>query len=163
MSSFDYLKKVAQQKAGRKKNQQISEEFTFLSVRIAGEAMCLSAEAVREIIPKPLVMPMGHAKPWYKGLMKVQGEVFSVIDIGLFLSGKSRGSKISYAIALQSESGQHAFAVEEVNGLIKEKVIKKQGERFTGKLQTESGGELTFILVEDIISSPEYNNVSIFS
>lgn len=163
MSSFDYLKKIARQKVARTKSQQANEEFTFLSVRISGKAMCLPAEAIKEIIPKPLVIPMGHAKPWYKGLMKVQGEIFSVVDVGLFLGGKSRGSRLNYAVALQSENGQHAFVVEEINGLVKEKVIKKNDERFTGKLQTESGGELISILVEDIINSPEYNNVSVFS
>lgn len=162
MSSFDYLKQIVEQRARIDRNQVIDEEFAFLSIKVAGEPMCLPADMVREIIPKPMVAAMGHAKPWYKGLMKVQGDIFSAVDIGLFLGKKSRGTRLAYAVALKSNSGQHAFLVEEVNGLVKEKVVKKQKDDFVNLLFTASGTELKTIIVDEIVDSPEFNNVSVF-
>jgi len=58
-----------------------------LGVRIAGEPWLFDLTDAGEVIPVPPVAPVPLARPWFRGVANVRGNLYSVSDLGELLGG----------------------------------------------------------------------------
>lgn len=60
-----------------------------LGVQVGGQAWLISLEDAAEVIPVPPVFAVPLAKPWFRGVANVRGNLYSVSDFGAFLGGQA--------------------------------------------------------------------------
>jgi len=58
-----------------------------LGVRIAGEPWLFDLTEAGEVIPVPPIAPVPLARPWFRGVANVRGNLYSVSDLGALLGG----------------------------------------------------------------------------
>jgi twitching motility protein PilI len=59
-----------------------------LAVQIAGGGWLVDLEDAAEVIAVPAIYPVPLAKPWFRGIANVRGNLHSVSDFGAFLGGE---------------------------------------------------------------------------
>ena len=60
-----------------------------LGVRVGGEGWLVDLQDAAEVIPVPAVFPVPLAKPWFRGVANVRGNLYSVSDLRAFLGGEA--------------------------------------------------------------------------
>ena len=58
-----------------------------LGLLVGAEGWLVSLEDAGEVIPVPPVYAVPLAKPWFRGVANVRGNLYSVSDLGAFLGG----------------------------------------------------------------------------
>ena len=58
---------------------------TKLGLRAGGEAFLVDLKEAGEVIPVPPISPVPLARPWFKGVANVRGNLYSVSDLGALL------------------------------------------------------------------------------
>ena len=58
---------------------------TKLGLRAGGEAWLVDLQEAGEVIPVPAISPVPLARPWFKGVANVRGNLYSVSDLGALL------------------------------------------------------------------------------
>ncbi|MFN2644176.1 MAG: chemotaxis protein CheW [Burkholderiales bacterium] len=59
-----------------------------LAVQVAGAGWLVDLDAAAEVIAVPAISPVPLAKPWFRGIANVRGNLYSVSDFGAFLGGE---------------------------------------------------------------------------
>ncbi|PID58756.1 MAG: hypothetical protein CR957_00105 [Gammaproteobacteria bacterium] len=164
-NSFQFLQsQAAKEKAGRV-TEGMDEGAAFLAVSVHNNAYHIPVSQIREIIPSPKVTAIGHTKPWLSGLLKVQGEIYSVIDTAVLLglSDSNSPHKQPLAIAVSMPDGNYALTVSAVKGIIKVTQLQQlENDNYTITYQTADDDVITALSVPSIVESPEFANMSIF-
>src|SRR5205823_7479276 len=60
-----------------------------LGVQIGGEGWLVDLEEAAEVIAVPAISPVPLAKPWFRGVANVRGNLYSVSDFRAFLGGEA--------------------------------------------------------------------------
>ena len=60
-----------------------------LGVQMGGEGWLVDLEDAAEVIPVPAIFPVPLAKPWFRGVANVRGNLYSVSDFRAFLGGEA--------------------------------------------------------------------------
>lgn len=60
-----------------------------LGFQVGGEGWLISLEDAAEVIRVPPVFAVPLAKPWFRGVANVRGNLYSVSDFGAFLGGSA--------------------------------------------------------------------------
>lgn len=60
-----------------------------LGLQVGGEAWLVDLREAGELIPPPAISPVPLARPWFKGVANVRGNLYSVTDFSAFLGGPS--------------------------------------------------------------------------
>lgn len=161
-SAFDYMQKLASTQKITKGSGDDEGISTFLCVSIQREKYYIGIEQVSEIISKTSISPVGHTASWFEGITKVQGEVYSVVDITYFLKKPMVTDKGRFAIALVQGNSNYALLANAVIGITKIKVpqvITEDNYIDLYKLPEET---IKVIALDRLLSSSEFANVSIF-
>ena len=58
-----------------------------LAVQAGAEGWLVELTEAGEIIPVPPIAPVARARPWFKGVANVRGNLCSVVDFAAFLGG----------------------------------------------------------------------------
>ena len=58
-----------------------------LGIQVRGEGWLVGLDDAAEVIPVPPVSAVPLAKPWFRGVANVRGNLYSVSDFGAFLGG----------------------------------------------------------------------------
>lgn len=58
-----------------------------LGVQVGEEAWLVDLADAAELIPPPAISPVPLARPWFKGVANVRGNLYSVTDFSAFLGG----------------------------------------------------------------------------
>lgn len=160
--AFQYLQHLASEKRDVSQSGDADKEPAFIGIRIQGDTCYLDVDSIREIIPNPTIAPVGHAQSWLQGLIKVQGEIYSVVDLAGFLGKKPVADKNSFVIALAQEGGNYALLVSRVLGMTKLAQAKKtEEETYFDKYQSDIR-EISVLSVQRMLESSDFANVSIF-
>ncbi|PIE46252.1 MAG: hypothetical protein CSA45_00225 [Gammaproteobacteria bacterium] len=162
--SFQFLKTLAQQpKAVETKGEKIAEA-AFLGVMIQQTKYHIPISRIREILPNPQVTPIGHTQDWLLGLVKVQGEIYTVVDITPLLEMPLLSGRGKFAIALSMPEGNYAILVSAVLGITKLSDLKQTAtdDDYTITYQTPSEDKMTALSVQSIVEAPALANMSIF-
>lgn len=160
--AFQQLQQLSQKKSISRERTAAEDKTTFLCVGIHEKQVYINTDDITEVMPYAGASPVGHTVPWYKGLIKVQGEICSLVDIASFLEQPPVGRKDSYVIALSRRHDNIAILVENLAGLHAVKMtgeITKKG--YTDVYQTEKG-EVQVLSFARLFSSDDFFNISVF-
>jgi twitching motility protein PilI len=56
-----------------------------LGLRVGSEGWLVDLKEAGEVIPVPVISPVPLARPWFKGVANVRGNLYSVSDLGALL------------------------------------------------------------------------------
>lgn len=79
----DYQRDLAE----RLKNAGTGRRPSKLGVQVGGEAWLVDLVDAGEVIPVPDITPVPLARPWFKGMANIRGNLYSVVDFPAFLGG----------------------------------------------------------------------------
>jgi twitching motility protein PilI len=60
-----------------------------LGLQVGGEGWLVELKDAGEVIPVPPISPVRLARPWFKGVANVRGNLYSVTDFPAFLGGEA--------------------------------------------------------------------------
>jgi len=96
----------------------------WLAVKAAGVGYLLPLSQAGEIFSWPSVFPLAYTHDWFLGVANLRGNVFGVIDLAAFLSGRSslphgqNPPAESRLVAMSGTLDMHcALLVEQLSGL----------------------------------------------
>lgn len=162
VTTFEYLQTISSAKKTEKSHTAKEDESAFLAVSINKKTFYLAIARVGDILPNINIVPVGHTVSWFKGIIKVHGDIFSVIDITPFLDQSATNSKPKLTISLSSGNNNIAILVDQVLGM---QTIKKTSasveEGFLNIYQTSSQS-INVIAIDRLLSSSEFANISVF-
>ncbi len=160
--AFQYLQRLSKEKKAERDINAVTDTPAFLGVRLQDETYYLAIDQVKEIIPNPVISAVGHARSWLKGLIKVQGEIYSVIDLAEFLGNPPITDKHRFVIALSREGGNYALQVSQVLGITKLTQPEKTGEdNYLDNYRSEMRN-IKVLSVERVLGSANFANISVF-
>lgn len=58
-----------------------------LGVQVGEEYWLIDMADISEVLPAPPLTPVPLTKPWYCGVANVRGNLYSIVDLGVFLGG----------------------------------------------------------------------------
>ncbi len=162
-ASFKFLQAQTSKHKVERQVVESSGDTAFLGVGLQGEKYHIPVGHIREIVPNPKITAIGHAKSWLTGLLKVQGEIYSVIDVAQLLGLPEKESKFKLAIALSTSEGNYAILVSSILGIMKENHLHEVGsDAYTVSYQVADDSVMMVLSVPSIVKSPELANMSIF-
>lgn len=62
---------------------------TRLGVQVGDELWLIKLEEAGEVIPTPQIAPVPRARPWFRGLVNIRGNLYSVVDFAAFQGGEA--------------------------------------------------------------------------
>jgi twitching motility protein PilI len=77
----DYQKNLAE----RLKSAEAGRGASMLGLQVDDEAWLVDLSDAGEVIPVPAITPLPLARPWFKGLANIRGNLYSVVDFPAFL------------------------------------------------------------------------------
>lgn len=161
--SFRFLKAQTKRTKAVRLGLDEAGGAVFLGVVVQTKKYHLPLGQIREIIPAPKITPIGHTKPWLTGLVKVQGEIYSVIDVAPFIKLPIVEQKNPVVIALTAQEGNYAILVSSVLGITKMNHLNQVStDEYTVTYQSPEKEEIPALSVLSIVKSSELANMSIF-
>lgn len=83
------LREFQQALVRRLNEAQASEvQATRLGIQVGGEHWLVKLEEAGEVIPLPSIAAVPLARPWYRGLANIRGNLYSVVDLAAFQGGE---------------------------------------------------------------------------
>jgi twitching motility protein PilI len=74
-----------------------------LGVQVGGEGWLVDLTEAGELVPTPAISPVPLARPWFKGVANVRGNLYSVTDFSAFLGGAPTGNGEQVRLLLLNE------------------------------------------------------------
>ncbi|MBS9781069.1 MAG: chemotaxis protein CheW [Gammaproteobacteria bacterium] len=164
LTAFQHLQNLSKKTKIKKKIATISDtRKTFLSVGIHKKQVYIDTCDISEVMNYCKVSLVGHTASWFKGLVKVQGEVYSLVDIAPFLKQPPVSDKSGYVVALSHSYNNIAIVADNLFGLqsVDEMRDKKEDE-YLDIYQTEKG-EICVLALKRLVLSDKFFDVSVFS
>ncbi len=164
LKAFQQLQELTKKTKVEKNIAIISEtRKTFLSVGIDQKKIYIDTIDVGEVMHQVKASLVGHTASWFKGLVKVQGDIYSLIDISPFLETAPVSEKSSYVVALSQQYNNVALIVDNLFGLQSVEEIKdKKEEGYLDIYQTEKG-EIHVLALKRLVLSDKFSDISVFS
>jgi twitching motility protein PilI len=60
---------------------------SVLGVQVGDEYWLVDMAEISEVLPVPPLTPVPLTKPWYCGVANVRGNLYSIVDFGVFMGG----------------------------------------------------------------------------
>lgn len=90
---FDLLQQLAdhcrQHAIGLPAQDVVSETWSGVGFRLAGQAMVAAMGEVAEILHEPRYTALPRVKPWVRGVANVRGRLLPIVDLSLFFGSPS--------------------------------------------------------------------------
>ena len=83
LSLRDYQRDLAE----RLRAASTSRSSSMLALQVGEEGWLVDLTDAGEVIPVPPITPVPLAKPWFKGMTNIRGNLYSVVDFPAFLGG----------------------------------------------------------------------------
>ncbi len=164
LTAFEQLQQLSRKtKVGQKTEKVEDIGKTFLLVSINQTKVYIDACDISEVIDRAKVSSVGHTVPWFKGLVKVKGEVYSLVDVAPFLKVSPSDKKQCYTVALSSDYDNVAIAVDGLFGLHSVEEIKSKREKGYLDIYKTEQGEMQVLAFQRLVSSDKFFAVSVFS
>ncbi len=164
LKAFKQLKELNKKTKVKKELAVVSgTRKTFLSVSINQRKVYIDTTDVSEVMHQVKISLVGHTASWFKGLVKVQGDIYSLIDVASFLGTSPVSDKSDYVVALSKYYENVAIIVDNLLGLFSVEEIKdKKEEGYLDIYQTEKG-EIHVLSLKRLVLSDKFSDVSVFS
>lgn len=83
ISLRDYQRELAARLQGAASRQSASK----LGLQVGAEAWLVDLAEAGEVVPVPPITPVPLARPWFRGVANIRGNLYSVADFSAFLGG----------------------------------------------------------------------------
>jgi twitching motility protein PilI len=83
LSLRDYQRDLAE----RLRAASASRSVSMLALQVGDEGWLVDLADASEVIPVPPLTSVPLAKPWFKGMANIRGNLFSVVDFPAFIGG----------------------------------------------------------------------------
>ncbi|MBS9777593.1 MAG: chemotaxis protein CheW [Gammaproteobacteria bacterium] len=160
--SFDYLAGLSQVKKANRSKNLFEEIESFLCVKIQKQLIYISTAKIKEVLPFSNVVCVGHTSPWFEGLLKIQGEIYGVLDISLLLGQQQAMHKKEFIIALTEMNENISIIAEETLGLQSFKKNQKITEKGLIDIYHTPEKDINVLSIERLLASNDFTNISIF-
>lgn len=64
-----------------------SDHASTLGVQVGDEYWLVDMVDISEVLPLPPLTPVPLTKPWYCGVSNVRGNLYSIVDLGVYMGG----------------------------------------------------------------------------
>lgn len=85
ISLRDYQRELAARLQGAASRQSASK----LGLQVGAEAWLVDLVEAGEVVPVPPITPVPLARPWFRGVANIRGNLYSVADFSAFLGGSA--------------------------------------------------------------------------
>ncbi|MBI5429294.1 MAG: chemotaxis protein CheW [Nitrosomonadales bacterium] len=160
MSKRLNLREFQQNLIDRMQTKGSSDELvSTMGVQIAGRNWLVEMADVAEVLPLPRLTVVPFAKPWFRGMANVRGNLFGVVDIAAYGQSGAIAQDDSNRILLVA--GRYAFnvalLVDRVLGL-RDARAWRQTEGAGGQIeyQDEQGTSWRKLDVSDLLKQAEF-------
>lgn len=62
---------------------------TTLGVQVGADFWLVDMADINEVLPPPSLTPVPLTKPWYCGVANVRGNLYSIVDLSVYLGGEA--------------------------------------------------------------------------
>lgn len=83
ISLRDYQRELATRLQGAASRRAVSK----LGLQVGAEAWLVDLAEAGEVVPVPPITPVPLARPWFRGVSNIRGNLYSVVDFSAFLGG----------------------------------------------------------------------------
>jgi twitching motility protein PilI len=83
LSLRDYQRDLAE----RLRAASASRSASMLALQVGDQGWLVDLVDASEVIPVPALTPVPLAKPWFRGMANIRGNLFSVVDFAAFIGG----------------------------------------------------------------------------
>lgn len=133
-------------------------QATTLGVQIGGEYWLVEMSDISEVLPVPAMVPVPLTKRWYCGLANVRGNLYSIIDLPVFmeLNEELREGYNRVLLVAQRFEVNAGLLVNRVLGL--RNIGAWRQSEVNGKIQyeDEKGQVWRKLNVPDLVEQPEF-------
>ena len=87
----------------------------FCVFKSQGEEYAIPINLIKEVVPFPSIAPVSQMPPYIKGMTNVRGNIFGVLDLGIFFNkNTNQATENKYLLVLEYEEFQMAIAIPDV-------------------------------------------------
>lgn len=169
-SPFDVLaeieKEILKEHQETPFKDQTQAEWIGLSIYTGEMVLITPLDEIMEIVRVPQIIPISHFKPFIRGIATSRGEIFTVADLGTFLTNrKPMNTTNSRILLIQQRNELIGMVVDRVFGLqrLPENAIDKTQATSIDSLNPYTIGvlqnkhaQIPIISCKKIMSSPTF-------
>jgi twitching motility protein PilI len=113
------------------------DRVTTLGVQVGEGYWLVDMVDINEVLPPPLLTPVPLTKPWYCGVANVRGNLYSIVDLGVYMGGAAIPHEGQSRVLLAGQ--KFAFNA----GLLVSRVLGLRNA--TGWQRSEQDGEVRLV------------------
>lgn len=135
-----------------------SNSASTLGVQIGDGLWLVDMADVSEVLPPPSLTKVPLTKPWYCGVANVRGNLYSVVDLGVYTGGAPipREGQGRVLLAAQKFAFNAGFLVSRVLGLRNSTDWQQTEEDGEIRLQDGSGQVWRKLEIAKLLQQPEF-------
>jgi twitching motility protein PilI len=99
ISLRDYQRELAARLQGASSRRAASK----LGLQVGAEAWLVDLTEAGEVVPVPPITPVPLARPWFRGVANIRGNLYGVVDFSVFLGGTAAVASEQARLLLLSE------------------------------------------------------------
>jgi twitching motility protein PilI len=113
-----------------------TDQVSAMGVLIAGRNWLVDMADIREVLPLPKVTAVPLTKPWFRGVVNVRGNLYSVVDMATYQHGGAASGDTNNRVLLVADRYKFnaALLVDRVLGL-RDTRAWQQGEGFDKQVE----------------------------
>lgn len=129
-----------------------------LGVQVGQEYWLVDMADINEVLPLPELTPVPMTKPWYCGVANVRGNLYSIIDFGVYSSGPAipRDGQSRVLLAGQKFAFNVGLLVSRVLGLRNVTDWQRSEENGEVRLQDGNGQVWRKLDMAKLLQQPEF-------
>lgn len=135
---------------------------TTLGIEIAGRNWLVEMADIAEVLPMPPLTLVPHAKPWFRGVANIRGNLYGVIDMAAYEQSGVASGEPGNRILLVAErfAVNAALLVNTVLGL-RDARAWRQSEGIDKQMEyyDESGAPWRKLDVRDLVEQAEFMQI----
>ena len=135
-----------------------SNRASTLGVQVGGEFWLVDMSDISEVLPPPPLTMVPLTKPWYCGVANVRGNLYSIVDLGVYnggaatpLEGQSRVLLVGQKFAFNA-----GLLVSRVLGLRNATDWQSIGQDGEARLQDGDGQAWRKLDMTQLLQQPEF-------
>ncbi len=164
LSNFQWLEQLSRKKKIKKEHNSIidGDRIAFLCVVIGGKQICIDASDIAEVVAREQISLVGHTVSWFKGLIKAQGDIYSLVDISPFLDASPVSVKKGYIVTLSRRYDNIAIVVDMLGGLRSVQKMEKIEETEYTDIYRVGDERITMLSCQRLLSSEKFFDISLY-
>lgn len=100
-------------------DQESSDLSLYCVFVVNGEKYTIPMDYVKEVVKMPSTTPIPQMPEYFSSMANVRGEVYGILDLGLFFNDQKNELEFNYLLILNHEEYQVAISLNEVPNTIK--------------------------------------------